>query len=118
MRRPAALLSLLLMLPGACGGDEASQREEPADGPPVVWASAATVRSIVTRIAGDRVTLTGPGGATRDFRPTRSDLQALQAADRILLNGAGAEPWAETAFLPRSRVTDSEKNGALLGRRL
>ena len=40
------------------------------------------------------------------WKPTAAQIADIQAADLIVLNGAGYEPWAEQAALPRARTLD------------
>jgi zinc transport system substrate-binding protein len=41
------------------------------------------------------------------WRPQADDIKLLQSADRILLNGAGYEPWLNWVSLPASRLVDT-----------
>ena len=59
------------------------------------------------RIGGDlvRVDYPVPDGTDPAFwRPTPEDIGRIQAADLILLNGAGYAKWTATATLPESKI--------------
>jgi zinc transport system substrate-binding protein len=47
------------------------------------------------------------GRTSRTWDPSPEDVQKLQTAGVILLNGAGYEPWAQRLSLPRSRTVDT-----------
>ena len=52
------------------------------------------------RIGGDLVDVTnlvGPGAEAHDFEPSPGDIRSMQAADLIVVNGAGFEPWIDRA---------------------
>ncbi|WP_349369114.1 metal ABC transporter substrate-binding protein [Salinarimonas sp.] len=64
------------------------------------------------RLAGDaaEVVLPVPQGVDPAFwRPGIADIQAIQAADLILLNGAGFAAWTERVSLPQARVVDTSR---------
>jgi zinc transport system substrate-binding protein len=48
----------------------------------------------------------GVEGDPAYWKPTAAQIADIQAADLIVLNGAGYEPWAEQAALPRARTVD------------
>jgi zinc transport system substrate-binding protein len=50
-----------------------------------------------------------PGVAPGSWRPARETIAEMQAADLIVLNGAGLERWVKTASLPASRVVDTAR---------
>ena len=53
------------------------------------------------RIAGDAaevVNLISPGVSSHDFEPTPADIRQLQAANLIIYNGSGLEPWVDRAL--------------------
>ena len=52
------------------------------------------------RIGGDLVHVTNlvaPGVEAHDFEPSPGDMRSMQAADLIVVNGAGFEPWIDRA---------------------
>jgi zinc transport system substrate-binding protein len=62
------------------------------------------------RLAGDdvEVVFPVPAGADPSFwRPTVSDISAIQSADLILLNGAGFATWVDRVSLPRARLVNT-----------
>ena len=64
------------------------------------------------RLAGDaaEVVLPVPEGRDPDtWRPSVAEIGAVQAADLILLNGAGFAGWTERASLPRARTVDTSR---------
>ncbi len=102
-------LTLLAALPAALGvtvacgsgeGDAASaSRPAGADGDRLSVVSTIYVPEyFARRIGGDRVTvqdLVPPGVEAHDFEPGTADMRALTAADVIVYNGAGFEPWID-----------------------
>ena len=62
------------------------------------------------RLGGDAVEVLFPVAADRDpafWRPSLSNIAAIQQADLIALNGAGYAAWTTKASLPRSRLVDT-----------
>jgi zinc transport system substrate-binding protein len=109
-------LSLLLFGPlalGSCGDAPAGDGGAGAgasDGKPVVLTSFYPTTYFATRIAGDRaeVRLPLPAGADPIYwKPSADAVAAYQAADLIVVNGAGFEKWIEQVSLPASRVVDT-----------
>jgi len=65
------------------------------------------------RLAGEEadVFLPVPQGADPAFwRPAVADITTLQAADLILLNGAGFARWTRRVSLPRARVVETARS--------
>ncbi len=53
------------------------------------------------RVGGDLVKVTnlvGPGVSGHDFEPSPEDMRTMQAADLIVVNGVGFEPWIDRAI--------------------
>lgn len=66
----------------------------------------------VERIAGDRVKVVFPAPADGDpafWKPDVDTIAAFQAADLILINGAGYAKWLKTVSLPKSRMIDTSR---------
>lgn len=92
-----ALLLLLACLVAGC----ASQEPEPAaDGRLQVVVSFNAMQELVQAVGKDRVriaTLIPDGTEPHDFQPTPKNIKVLHKADLFVYNGAGMEPWVETA---------------------
>jgi len=79
-----------------CGGSKTANgttSPEASGGKPVVLASFYPLQFFAERIAGDLADISCP-----------LHIAALQAADLILLNGAGFEKWPDTTVLPDESV--------------
>ena len=67
---------------------------------------------IAERLAGEAVDVNFPVPADVDpsfWRPSISDISAVQSADLILLNGAGFASWIDRVSLPRSRLVNTSR---------
>ncbi|MEM6634500.1 MAG: metal ABC transporter substrate-binding protein [Pseudomonadota bacterium] len=65
------------------------------------------------RLVGDaaEVVFPVPEGVDPSFwRPSISDISAVQSADLILLNGAGFATWVDRVSLPRARLVDTSRS--------
>ncbi len=94
---PLALLLAALALPA---------RAEPL----AVHAVTAPLAHFAERLAGEAAAVVFPVPADRDpafWRPAIADIAAVQAADLILLNGAGYAAWTARTSLPRARLVDT-----------
>jgi len=88
----------------------------------LAWAEALTVYTVnyplayfAERIGGDQVSVVLPAPADGDpagWAPDAAALDAFRKADLIVLNGAGYEPWAEGANLPKDRVVQTSASFA------
>ena len=70
----------------------------PADDRPQVVATTTQLGDIAREIAGDAAAVTQllqPGQSAHGFDPTPQALQALAAADVLVVNGAGLEAWLD-----------------------
>lgn len=62
-----------------------------------VVASFAVLADMIEQIGGETVevhTIVGPDRSAHHFEPRARDMQELMAADLLVINGAGLEPWA------------------------
>ena len=65
---------------------------------------------LAEQLAGDAADVTFPVPQDVDpsfWRPSISDISAVQAADLILLNGAGFATWVDRVSLPRSKLVNT-----------
>ncbi|MEO2029675.1 MAG: metal ABC transporter substrate-binding protein [Fuerstiella sp.] len=77
---------------------------------PVVVTTSYALYSMASELAGDAIIVqyaVSDGLTSRTWVPSSADVQKLQAADVVLLNGAGYERWAQKLSLPRSRTVDT-----------
>ena len=110
-RRLAFLLVLLptLLAPIACETDSLEETD-PANLLPTVVATNYPMKFFIQRIAGPRVAIEWmvPDGADpADWQPTADDVARMNAADLVVLNGAGYEQWLETVSLSPGAVLDT-----------
>jgi zinc transport system substrate-binding protein len=87
-------------------------RPAKAQARPVVVAVNYPLAWFAERLAGGaaEVRLPVPPGTDPQFwRPRIAEIGAIQAADLILLNGAGFAAWTARASLPRSRSVDTSR---------
>ena len=69
-----------------------------AQGAIKVVASFSILADLIRQVGGSRVqvvALVGPGQDMHGFQPRPSDALAIAAADLMVINGLGLEPWAE-----------------------
>ena len=100
--------SILFLFLAGCGPK--STAPGPTSGPLRVIASTYPLQYLAARIGGKHIQATCPVPADSDpaiWMPDKAMIQRLQAADLILLNGAGFESWPDKVSLPDSRVLDS-----------
>jgi manganese/zinc/iron transport system substrate-binding protein len=108
------LLGALLL--GATGCDAASQ--ERSGSPPIPMQTVATTgiaADLLRQVGGDRVEAAALIGAAVDphlFRPGRSDLRRLLAADLVVAHGLGLEGRMDDAF---ARLGDAGRRVLVLG---
>lgn len=111
--RPCAALFLVALGSAGCGDESASSGVRRAAKPrarPVVCVTTWPLACMTRRLAAghaDVQCVVPPGSDALHFKPDRPTIGALQAADLIVLNGAGAEPWLFGASLPASRMVDT-----------
>ncbi|MEM9348811.1 MAG: metal ABC transporter substrate-binding protein [Pseudomonadota bacterium] len=83
-----------------------------ADGKPRIVAVNYALQYFAERLAGDSADVVFPVPTDADpsfWRPSISDISAIQSADLILLNGAGFATWIDRVSLPRSRVVNTSR---------
>lgn len=81
-----------------------------ADDRPRVVAVNYPLQYFAERLLGDAATVEFPvpeGVDPSFWRPSISDISAVQAADLILLNGAGFATWVDRVSLPRSKIVNT-----------
>jgi manganese/zinc/iron transport system substrate-binding protein len=103
----ASVLVAVAMLLTACGED-ASSGGEIADRQIRVVATTGMIADAVRNVGGDRVDVTGlmgPGVDPHLYRPTASDVTALEAADIIFYNGLELEGRMTDIFVRLARTT-------------
>jgi zinc transport system substrate-binding protein len=105
----------------ACGGEDASDEtigredEVAASAPIVVYAVNYPLAYFAGRIGGGQVDVRLPVPADEDpafWNPTAEQISEFQAADIILLNGAGYAVWTDKASLPRSKLVNTSAGAA------
>ena len=102
---PALLASsvLALGLAGCATAEPAADADTPAAVEPALTIVASTTHTaeFAERVAGELAEVTAliqPNQSTHSFDPTAADLQALAAADVLVINGAGLEEWLDDAI--------------------
>ncbi len=96
----------LLILVGICAVLPTAAAAQPLH----IHADSYPVAYFTERIAGDLAEVTLPVPADRDpshWSPPIPVIAAFQAADLIVLNGAGLAQWTARATLPRGKIVDS-----------
>lgn len=83
-----------------------------AAGELAVYAVNGPLAYFAARLGGGAVAVAMPateGGDPASWRPSIAEVAEVQAADLILLNGAGYAPWTAKVSLPRSRTVDTAR---------
>ncbi len=104
----SVLVAMFLM--SGCAEQESRQADLQTGSKPVVYVSNYPLHYFVERIAGDRVDIRFPAGASGDpalWKPEAEDIAAMQQGDLVLLNGASYEQWLPNVTLPQSRVVET-----------
>ena len=110
------LLIVVVLLVAACDGGDGRERGDNADAAKnesaTVVASNYPLYFFAIRIAegvadAPEIILPDIDGDPASWIPTPQQVQVLQSADVILLNGAGAESWPDLVSLDRRRLVDT-----------
>ena len=97
---PLAVAGIGIMAIACTGGGESATASSNGHTTSVVT-SLYPLEYLARRIGGDRVTvanLVAPGVEAHSFDPTPADIRRLDAADVVLYNGFGFEPWIDRAL--------------------
>lgn len=109
--RTVGALGLLMAIAGCAERQPVASEERAAsDAPLDVHVVSYPLRYLAERIGGTQVRVTlpvPPGVDPADWLPEAETVVAYQAADLILLNGAGYARWVGLASLPRRRMLDT-----------
>lgn len=98
------------LLPAGCrpSGEQPSPKSaEPA---PRILTTVQPLWEMAAAVAGNDLqvqSIVPPNRVARTWRPSADDVQSLQTAQLVLLQGAGYEPWRERITLPGSRTVDT-----------
>lgn len=116
-RRPAWALAAACVLGLAACGEPQPYAPPPAPrrAVPEVWTTFYPTTYVAQRLGGPEVKVVCPLPAEADpafWRPDTATLAGYQAADLIVINGAGFEHWVVEASLPPSRVVDTSQGFA------
>ncbi len=109
----ARLFFLLVVLAhAACGGDSVDvvPKPEPRHEKLVIFTVNYPLTYFAERVGGRIVEVHFPAPADEDpafWSPDAETIAAYQAADLILLNGAGYARWVDRAALPSSRIVNT-----------
>ncbi len=113
MRTFKSIVVTLAVLLAGCGGNESAKvapvAEETTD-TLVIYTVNYPLAYFAETIGGDLVEVVFPAPADQDpayWSPDADTIAAYQAADLILLNGAGYAKWIDRATLPSSRLVDT-----------
>jgi zinc transport system substrate-binding protein len=115
MRRMGLLLTTWMLLAASCGRDDPSESPgvRPTRAVPEVWTTFYPTTYLTQRLAGDLVKVVCPLPEDEDpafWQPDAKTLQGYQAADLVVVNGAGFEAWVGKASLPSGRLVNASKS--------
>ena len=108
-------IGLVLLLAGCGGGGEAGDKTQAVEETTeaiVIYTVNYPLAFFAERIGGDLVEVHFPAPGDEDpafWSPDADTIAAYQAADLILLNGAGYAKWVDRAALPSSRVVNTSE---------
>ena len=113
MRATQNLVLLIVLVIAACGGgpaaDQPTENSESVD-KLVIYTVNYPLAYFAERIGNDLVEVYFPAPADEDpafWSPDADTIAAFQAADLIVLNGAGYAKWVDRAALPSSKVVNA-----------
>ncbi len=113
MKKWPLAAALMLFLLGCAGEQEGETASAPKENDrPLVYAANYPLKYFAERISTPLVEVRFPVPADVDpafWNPTPEDVQALQKADLVLLNGASYESWLKNVSLPTSRLVDTSE---------
>lgn len=112
IRTLTVILALICLT--ACG-KPATETETKANGPAIVMATNYPLYYFAQRLTDDGFNVQLPVPEEGDpafWQPDEAAINAMQAADLILLNGATYEKWLPTVSLPTSRLVDTSASFA------
>jgi zinc transport system substrate-binding protein len=117
-----SLIAVLGMLAGCKPGDNTNTAtsttttsSKSSSSKPVVYTTFHPTTYFAERIAGDLAKVVNPCPADADpafWMPDDATLAKYQAANLIILNGAGFESWVKQATLPEQRVVKTAEGFA------
>jgi zinc transport system substrate-binding protein len=111
MKPTRNILILLVLSLAACGEQKATDNGDliAERGRPVIVASNYPLYFFASELAGDSAEVILPDieGGPANWKPGSADINLLQSADLIVLNGAGYESWLDWVTLPKGRLLDS-----------
>ena len=93
-------LIALLMLPAGCSRKDSGG----GGGKPVIAVTIVPLASLTQQLVGDAaevITLIPAGISPHGYEPTAQQMEALQRASIVVLNGAGYDNWAKDAAARR-----------------
>jgi zinc transport system substrate-binding protein len=113
---PGLLILSCALLPAFMCGCSETSREESVGAPTSledttgIAVTSLVLEDLTRSIVSDSVTVVNVVPASklsRLWKPTSKDVKRLQAAQRILIQGAGYEPWRDRITVPQSRLIDT-----------
>ncbi|MDA1018508.1 MAG: metal ABC transporter substrate-binding protein [Planctomycetota bacterium] len=107
-----SLLIVCVLLAGCDASNPQPSKSDPSNGPPTVYVVNFPLFDFAKRIGGEDVLVRFPVPADQDpafWKPSESDIRAIQAADLVITNGAGYADWLRWVTLAESRVVDSTR---------
>jgi len=98
-----------------CSGEKGAETGSQSGGPdkPLVYVSNYPLQYFAERISSPLADVRLPVPAGEDpayWKPATEDIQLLQRADLVVLNGASYESWIKNVSLPASRLVDTSED--------
>lgn len=111
MNFPRIATILITLVLAACSGETgpANGAGLPGDRRPIVVTGNYPLYYFAREIAGDAAEVVLPeiDGDPANWKPGRDDIASMQAADLLILNGAGYGDWLGWVSLPQDRILDT-----------